>query len=539
MKGIVDFLSGNVPGGITVYFVVMLVVFFVLFYLYRNSELFTGKHFRWWFLGSWLVITLFYVYLWRSNPPALLLKRYTVFVTASESQYDWLAHFYRDEISSVIRPYRDQYTYFFPQRWAYLAGVEIDQNRLREISQKVAIDRVVWGKIVGSENELALDLTLRKYPEESVLDQASIDIDPDKPQKALAEALQWLQPFFPLRESHRFDGILEKSLILARNEFYEGNYEESHQRLKELLNKHPDDPLVKKWYYYSLIKHAGGLRADQEVNPFETRKKPYQVMLSEAREYLKNLIRENLERDVTDDFLNNMMAESYLWEENFDEAEIFLRNGYAANPFNILILENLTYLHPSRYEDLGFKGRREIEERIIDICPIYADVLMRHVETLLRSTPVHGVATKRAKRLIENFLAINPHSATSWLLLGEYYHASLNREKAFEAFFKADSLEPDNMLVQFNLGVMYYLEEAYDQAETHFKKAIEVGDYLDAHLYLGSIYMKRGEYEKALERFRYRVAHKKGEDDYYAREAMKGIRQCLEALNIPIPGEAQ
>ena len=45
--------------------------------------------------------------------------------------------------------------------------------------------------------------------------------------------------------------------------------------------------------------------------------------------------------------------------------------------------------------------------------------------------------------------------------------------------------------------------------------------------------------KKALEQFRYRVAHKKGENDYYANEAMIGIRQCLAALKIPIPGEEQ
>ena len=64
---------------------------------------------------------------------------------------------------------------------------------------------------------------------------------------------------------------------------------------------------------------------------------------------------------------------------------------------------------------------------------------------------------------------------------------------------------------------------------------MSLDNYLDAHLYLGVIFQERGQYEKALERFRYRVAHKTDEDDYYAQQAMKGIRECLDALKIPIP----
>ena len=60
--------------------------------------------------------------------------------------------------------------------------------------------------------------------------------------------------------------------------------------------------------------------------------------------------------------------------------------------------------------------------------------------------------------------------------------------------------------------------------------AIQYDNYLDAYLYLGSILKDEGNYRAALEKFRYRVAHKQGEDDFYAYQAMKGIQECLEAL---------
>lgn len=535
MKNLIDFLSGDVPGGITLYLFVLLVVLFVLYYMYRNNELFSGSHFRRWLLGTWVVLTFLYAYLWINNPSSALLKRYTVFITASNPDNDWLAKFYRDEISSAVQPSDGRDTYFFPQTWSYLAGVELNGQKYEEICQKVVIDQAVLGKLVKEENGLKLDLVLKEFPSGKVKDQTQLEIDSARPEATLSDLLKWVGSFLPVRREYRFQGIVDKTFVEARDEFFKRNYDLSAKLYKVVLERYPDNPTVKKWFNYNQIKLAGILRPEKEQNPFETKKLPYEVMVSEARNFLKDLARENMEQKIEDDFLSNMLAESYLIEENYGEAEVFLKNAYVENRFNIYVLENLTYLHSSRYKDLGFKDEYELYERIVNLCPIYADVMTKYIEKLLKVTPVHGVKSDRAKELIENFLSIDPNSARSWLLLGEYYHANFDRKKAFWAFFKADSLEPDNASVQYNLGIMYNLEEEFDEAEKHFKKAIEFGDYLDAHLYLGSIYQKRGEYKKALERFRYRVAHKTGEDDYYAKEAMKGIRQCMEALNMPFP----
>lgn len=539
MKNIIDVLSGNVPGGISLYLVVLFVIVFVLYYLYRNSELFSAAHFKWWFLGSWLVVTFVYAYLWVSNPSPALLKRYSAIVTSSDGDNEWLAKFYRDELSSALKPYRNRDTYFFPQKWSYLADAKLNDKKYEDICREVVIQQAVFGKIMKEKNELKLDLVLKEFPSGKITNQIQVDVNPGKPQAALTDVLNWIGGFFPIKKGYHFHGVVDSAFVRARDEFFQRDYEASHKLFKEVLKRYPDNPTVKKWYNYNLIKLAGTLRPEKEQNPFETRKLPYQVMLSKARSFLKDLLRQNLEQKIEDDFLSNMLAESYLIEENFGEAEVFLKNAYVENRFNIYVLENLTYLHPSRYKDLGFKDQYQLYERIVNLCPIYADVLVKYIEKLLKVTPVHGVASARAKELIENFLSINPNSARSWLLLGQYYHANLNREQAFQAYFKADSLEPRNANVQYNLGIMYYVDEDYDDAEKHFKKAIEFGNYLDAHLYLGSIYEKKGEYEKALERFRYRVAHKTGEDDQYAKEAMKGIRQCMQALNIKIPEEEQ
>lgn len=483
--------------------------------------------------------TLIYSYLWVRHPSPALLKRYSVFITATETRDHWLAKFYSEEISRRIKPFRNQNTYFFPQRWSYLAEIELDSAKAEQVCRQVVIHRAVLGNIKREKDQLYLKLRFMKYPEDEIVAEQKVNLSPDQPERQLRELIDRLKPFLPFKENVPSHTITNKLFIQARDEFFRGNYEESHRLFKQIEEQFPDTPEIQKWYYYGLIRRAGMLRPQEERNPFETKKLPWEKMLAEARSYLKNLVLQNLEKNVTDDFLNNMLAESYLWEEDYDEAEVFLTNAYSENPFNVYVLENFTHLHASRYIDLGFKDQHEIFKRIVSICPIYANVLIKYVEKLLRITPVHGLASEKAKELVEKFLSVNPNSATSWLLLGEYYHANLERERAFRAFSTADSLQPNNTVVQYNLGIMYYLEEDYQQAEAHFKKAIESGDYLDAHLYLGSVYLKREEYEKALKQFRYRVEHKKGEDDAYAQEAMKGIRQCLAALNIPLPQQGQ
>jgi tetratricopeptide (TPR) repeat protein len=115
-------------------------------------------------------------------------------------------------------------------------------------------------------------------------------------------------------------------------------------------------------------------------------------------------------------------------------------------------------------------------------------------------------------------------------MLGEIYSRENQRERALSTFLKADSLNPGNGKINYNLGVLYYEWDKITSAKEYFIRSIKYEDYLDSHLYLGAIYKEEGNYKKALERFRYRVLHKTGEDDLYAYQAMNGIKLCLEAL---------
>ena len=177
----------------------------------------------------------------------------------------------------------------------------------------------------------------------------------------------------------------------------------------------------------------------------------------------------------------------------------------------------------------------DLVARILNICPSNEAVLKKYIEKLLLNVQVTKAQSDEIKGRIDKALALNPASIVAWMLKGKYFNMNFDYEAALAAFQKADSLSPEDGVIQYNLGVTYFKMERPEEAEHYFQNAVKISDYLNAHLYLGAIYKDRGEYEKALERFRHRVANKEGDDDYYALQAMKGIRECLKALDIPIP----
>jgi tetratricopeptide (TPR) repeat protein len=225
-----------------------------------------------------------------------------------------------------------------------------------------------------------------------------------------------------------------------------------------------------------------------------------------------------------------MVAESYIWQRDYASAEIFLEKAHVDNPFDIDVLLNLSFLHPSRYKEFGFSNIENIMDEILYYCPIDEPVLLKWSENILEGNPAYTAPPKKARRTVEKYLDINPYSYKAWLMLGKILAQNLERNEALKAFLKADSIFPKSGVVNYNIGVLLYEWHQSQRALKYLEKSVEYDSYLDSYLYLGSIYEEQGQYQKALEYFRYRVSHRKGENDYYAIQAMKGIQKCLDLL---------
>ncbi len=86
--------------------------------------------------------------------------------------------------------------------------------------------------------------------------------------------------------------------------------------------------------------------------------------------------------------------------------------------------------------------------------------------------------------------------------VGEAYLAGGNLIAALRELKKAESFDPDDHITQYDIGLVYYYRERYDQAIPHFERAIRLRpDFAPAINSLGNSYSAKGDWDKAIEAY--------------------------------------
>lgn len=71
---------------------------------------------------------------------------------------------------------------------------------------------------------------------------------------------------------------------------------------------------------------------------------------------------------------------------------------------------------------------------------------------------------------------------------------------ALSEFLKAEELDPENAVIQNQLGLAYFVRNQVDKAETHFKKAIFLEPkFTEARNNLGRVYIEKKQYRSAIQ----------------------------------------
>lgn len=532
MAGFIDYLSGNVPGGIFLYLLVNLIVFFVLLFMLRVNELFTRKHFFRWLILSVVLLTVLYLVIWFKNPPPQIYKRYSVSIFQSNTKANWLGKYFTNLVSEDVCPFKDTREFFVPAEWFYriTPGDSVENPHfLARLYAGIPVRRVLEGRINRSGNGFSAELYLKAFPSQKIVKTAHRDFRWSR----LNDFRIWVGETFgaslPFRSGESEAEIVptDSLLEIAKSYFFAREYRKCDSLLQQMNKAAPANREVDRWVQFVGIKLAGAARLQApKENPYSKRVPEWKRRLQSCRNRLLHYAQQG-RRSLR---LNLMIAESYIWEENYEAAEVFLKQAYVENPFHIDVLLNFSFLHPTRFQELGFKNAGSIYRRILEIFPLDEEILIKWSKYILANNPAYTAPPEFAKKYLVRYLDLNPYSSRIWAMLGEIYSQQRRRRQAEHAFFKADSLNPGNGLIQYDLGVLYYEWGRYQKAKEYFLRSIEVEDYLDSHLYLGAIFKKEGNYQAALQEFRYRVAHKKGDNDVYAFQAMRGIRECLEVL---------
>lgn len=89
--------------------------------------------------------------------------------------------------------------------------------------------------------------------------------------------------------------------------------------------------------------------------------------------------------------------------------------------------------------------------------------------------------------------------ATALKNLGEAHLAQGNYTTALRHFLDAERVDPENYLIQYDLGLTYIEKKLYDKAILHLQKAVKLKpDYSVAINSLGNAYILKEDYDKAI-----------------------------------------
>ena len=113
------------------------------------------------------------------------------------------------------------------------------------------------------------------------------------------------------------------------------------------------------------------------------------------------------------------------------------------------------------------------------------------------------------------------------MALGKIYIVRNEMIPLMDVLTKVIRLDPDNADAYYNLGILYYNSNDYDNAKRFFNRAIQINNHLNSHLYLAYIFELEGNLDMAIKHLRLRIHYKTGSDDEFAEEARKHLYKLM------------
>jgi Tfp pilus assembly protein PilF len=216
-----------------------------------------------------------------------------------------------------------------------------------------------------------------------------------------------------------------------------------------------------------------------------------------------------------------LTGEFYLRSRTWNRAEPPLKIALTRNPLLVRAHYDLAQLHPGRLEDLRINNPIGLLEEAVRLDPAFENARLALADKLLKST-----AGYRALDVIREGLEINPQSVALHLKLGALQFYNGDPDNASKTYRRIFEFDPENSAAAFNLGVVAYRTDQYDDAEGWFRKSLDWGGTPDNYYYLGLIYRKAGDKDRARQCFLKRWELRKDDQEAYALKA----KEYAEAL---------
>ena len=114
---------------------------------------------------------------------------------------------------------------------------------------------------------------------------------------------------------------------------------------------------------------------------------------------------------------------------------------------------------------------------------------------------------KRAIELKPNYADAYHWYALQLAMMGRF-------KEAINEVYEAQKLDPLSLIINANIGWLYFFEKKYDLAEEQLKRTLEMDpDFISAHVKLGWVYEHQGKYDEAFAQFKKALALYGDEDE--------------------------
>ncbi len=307
---------------------------------------------------------------------------------------------------------------------------------------------------------------------------------------------------------------VSKSYIDINRMIEYNNYETADARLKEILNKNPNDLEAKGLQLVSMAKQYKLAPAQSELDKL-LKKYPNNAQLHYAQglvylmrqtssdvEYIKNI--NNLSNAAIQEFVKAVGIDSTYYQayNAMGVATLKLGNKKDAQDLFKVALKNNPQFAPA-YDNLGniamLDGDLDQAEKyyLQSIkCNSHNPTSMYHMGQVEAR---RGDYTK-ALTWLNHSLHINPNSSPAWNLQGELYLKQGNQPAAINSFKKAIRVKPENSRPYINLAGVYERRADHEFAMEELKTAIILNpNYKEGIYRVANMSLETRKYQQALE----------------------------------------
>lgn len=485
MSALLNFLNGEVPGGIAVPVVLIIAFLLVLEFVYRASEYMPRTAYRRWRLLGPVAVLLIYAAFWIQSPPKIEPLRVAVILDVPDLRLNWRAD----------------------------AVTDLTGRRL---------ERTLKGAVVNPW-EGAPDEYPAPTPEALVKSKYSVyKIKWAGPQEEGIAPVQVSKPdgsgsTFPIARENL--SIISKELgrwilsDLGRREQVQSPF--SREIASEVLEM-----------YYQARSFLGDAEPDSaeslfiealEADPVFTQVKIGLAQCYEAlgdRQRAENELLQAVRADTASTETLLALGEFYLRGLDWEKAEPPLKVVLTLNPMRVRTYLALARIHPERLKDLRYNTVEKLLTEAVRLDPAFETARIALAGPLMKQGGEH-----KARKLLQAGLSINPASIDLLLKAGALELYSGHPDAAIDYYGRILDYDPQNPLASFNLGVVYYRMKDYENARKHFSNSLGWDGPIDGYYYMGLIYQNKGDKPRARFYFNKRWKLRESDDDVYAVKA--------------------